>query len=92
MSGNDHLSCWLCERELGDIVQCHHPVPKAKKGKVKVKVPIHPICHKTIHAGFTNNELARIGDNAAIIRDNAAIAKFVVWIANMPADFDAPTR
>lgn len=84
------LTCWLCERPLGDIVQWHHPVPKAKKGKIKV--PIHPICHKTIHANFTNNELARIGDQADVIRDNPAIAKFVAWIANKPADFDAPTR
>ena len=84
------LTCWLCERPLGDIVQCHHPVPKAKKGKVKVSV--HPICHKTIHANFTNNELARIGDEPFAIRAHPAIAKFVAWIANKPADFDAPTR
>ncbi|MDZ4274362.1 MAG: HNH endonuclease, partial [Erythrobacter sp.] len=43
---SDHPNCWLCSRPLGDIEQWHHPVPKAKKGKVKV--PIHPICHKTI--------------------------------------------
>ena len=54
------LTCWLCDRPMGDIVQWDHPVPKAKKGKIKV--PVHPICHKTIHANFTNNELARIGD------------------------------
>jgi hypothetical protein len=65
-------------------------VPKSKKGKVKV--PVHPICHKTIHANFTNNELARIGADAGVIRANAAIAKFAQWIANKPADFDAPTR
>jgi hypothetical protein len=65
-------------------------VPKAKKGKVKV--PIHPICHKTIHTNFTNSELARIGDKPSVIRENDAIAKFVSWVANKPADFNAPTR
>ena len=84
------LTCWLCERPLGEIMQLHHPVPKAKKGKGTV--PVHPICHKTIHANFTNNELARIGDNPSVIHANPAIAKFVNWIANKPADFDAPTR
>ncbi|MCU0949042.1 MAG: HNH endonuclease [Porphyrobacter sp.] len=84
------LTCWLCERHLGDIIQWHHPVPKSKKGKVKVA--IHPICHKTIHANFTNNELARIGDEPFAIRAHPGIAKFVAWIANKPADFDAPTR
>jgi hypothetical protein len=86
----DSPVCWLCERPLGAIVQWHHPVPKAKKGKGTV--PVHPICHKTIHANFTNNELARIGEDAATIRANPAIARFVAWIANKPADFDAPTR
>ena len=90
VSKDSNLACWLCDRPLGDIEQWHHPVPKAKKGKIKV--PVHPICHKTIHANFTNNELARIGDDAQKIRDNAAIAKFIAWIANKPADFDAPTR
>ncbi len=84
------LICWLCARPLGSAVQWHHPVPKAKKGRAKV--PIHPICHKTIHANFTNSELARIGDNVGAIRDSAAIAKFIAWVANKPADFDAPTR
>lgn len=88
--GGEDLTCWLCDRPLGDIVQWHHPVPKAKKGKVKVTV--HPICHKTIHANFTNNELARIGENAAMIRGNPAIAKFVAWVSSKPPDFDAPTR
>lgn len=82
--------CWLCERPLGHVVQWHHPVPKSKKGKVKV--PIHPICHQTIHANFTNNELARIGEEVFAIRAHPAIAKFVAWIANKPADFHAPTR
>jgi hypothetical protein len=84
------LDCWLCNRPLGDVTEWHHPVPKSKKGKVKV--PIHPICHKTIHANFTNNELARIGADAETIRAHPAIAKFVAWVSNKPPDFNAPTR
>jgi hypothetical protein len=84
------LTCWLCERPLGEIVEWHHPVPKSKKGKIKV--PIHPICHKTIHANFTNSELARIGADAQTIRENPAIAKFVAWVSSKPPDFNAPTR
>ena len=84
------LSCWLCGRPFETLIQWHHPVPKSKKGRGTV--PVHPICHKTIHANFTNAELARIGDDPERIRENAAIAKFVKWVSSKPPDFHAPTR
>ncbi|AWW75286.1 HNH endonuclease [Erythrobacter sp. KY5] len=84
------LTCWLCGRGFESRLQWHHPVPKSKKGRDTV--PVHPICHKTIHANFTNAELARIGDDPEALCDNPAIAKFVRWIANKPPDFHAPTR
>lgn len=87
---NPAPTCWLCERPLGRRVQQHHPVPKSKKGRETV--PVHPICHKTIHANFTNAELARLGDDAQTLRRNPAIAKFIDWIATKPPDFHAPTR
>tara|TARA_B100001179_G_scaffold70839_1_gene49546 strand:+ start:187 stop:384 length:198 start_codon:yes stop_codon:yes gene_type:complete len=65
-------------------------VPKAKKGRATV--PVHPICHRTIHANFTNAQLARIGDDPALLKENEAIAKFLAWIADKPPDFHAPTR
>ncbi|MEO0908691.1 MAG: HNH endonuclease [Pseudomonadota bacterium] len=82
--------CWLCSRPLGTLTQWHHPVPKSKKGRGTV--PVHPICHRTIHANFTNAELARIGDDPEAIRAHRAMAKFLAWIANKPPDFHAPTR
>ncbi|MEM7690201.1 MAG: hypothetical protein AAF291_14375 [Pseudomonadota bacterium] len=65
-------------------------MPKSKKGRSTV--PVHPICHKTIHTTFTNAELARIGDDSDRVRANEAVAKFVKWVANKPPDFHAPTR
>ncbi len=65
-------------------------MPKSKKGRVTV--PVHPICHKTIHVTFTNAELARIGDDPEAIRAKEAIARFVAWIAKKPPDFHAKTR
>lgn len=83
-------TCWLCGRPFETLIQWHHPVPKSKKGRGTV--PVHPICHKTIHANFTNAELARIGDDPERIRENEAVARFVKWVARKPADFHAPTR
>lgn len=84
------LHCWLCGRPFETRIQWHHPVPKAKKGRVTV--PVHPICHRTIHATFTNAQLARIGDDPEFLLQDPAIAKFVEWVASKPPDFHAPTR
>ena len=65
-------------------------MPKAKKGRLTV--PVHPICHRTIHANFTNAELARFGDDRGRLLQNEAVANFVQWIADKPPDFHAPTR
>lgn len=90
MSETENLTCWLCDRPFETLVQWHHPVPKLKKGRASV--PVHPICHKAIHANFTNAELARIGNDPDAVCAHLAIAKFVKWVANKPPDFHAPTR
>jgi hypothetical protein len=81
-------TCWLCERALGVRVEWHHPLPKSRGGSETV--PLHPICHRTIHANFTNAELARI-DRAALVAAPAMIG-FLAWIAGKSPDFHAPTR
>ncbi|OCC22707.1 HNH endonuclease [Croceicoccus estronivorus] len=82
--------CWLCGRPLGEQVEWHHPVPKKKGGRAVVA--LHPICHRTIHANFTNSVLARIGDDRETVMANETVARFVSWVANKPPDFHAPTR
>ena len=89
MDKAEHI-CWLCQRDLGTQIEWHHPVPKSKKGRETV--PVHPICHRTIHANFTNAELSRIGGDAEVVRANPAVTKFIGWIAKKPPDFYAPTR
>jgi hypothetical protein len=56
-----------------------------------VTAPVHPICHRAIHAAFTNAELARIGAEPITLRGSAALEPFLRWIAGKPADFHAPT-
>ncbi|MEM6908703.1 MAG: HNH endonuclease [Pseudomonadota bacterium] len=90
MSDERELTCWLCGRPFETLIEWHHPVPKSKKGRATV--PVHPICHKTIHLHFTNAELARIGDDPERLREHPAIAKFIRWVARKPLDFHAPTR
>ncbi len=82
--------CWLCLRPLGTRVEWHHPLPRAKGGRETV--PLHPICHRAIHARFRNAELARIGSNRAALIAHPDLAPFLDWVAGKPADFHAPTR
>tara|TARA_A100001391_G_scaffold7621_3_gene4829 strand:- start:28489 stop:28788 length:300 start_codon:yes stop_codon:yes gene_type:complete len=83
-------TCWLCQRPLGRRVQKHHVVPKAKRGKATV--PVHPICHRMIHARFTNAQLVRLGGAREPLLADEEVARFLRWIADKPPDFHAPTR
>lgn len=82
--------CWLCRRPLGQRVEWHHLHPKAKGGREVV--PLHPICHRAIHARFANGQLARIGADRDALLADAGLAGFVAWVAGKPPDFHAPTR
>lgn len=83
-------TCVLCERPLGARVEWHHLVPRSEGGRITA--PVHPICHRTIHATLTNAELARTFADPAALRSHPAIARFRAWIADKPPDFAAPTR
>jgi hypothetical protein len=70
-------------------VEWHHPVPKSRGGRTVV--PLHPICHRTIHATFTNAELARMPAAAEVLLEREEIRRFVQWVGSKPPDFHAPT-
>ncbi|HEV7253725.1 MAG TPA: HNH endonuclease [Mesorhizobium sp.] len=82
--------CWLCGRPLGWRVEWHHPKPKSRGGRDTV--PVHPICHRAIHATFSNVDLAKMSAEGVPLAENPDIARFLGWIANKPPDFHAPTR
>ena len=90
MPSADDATCWLCARPLGEVVEYHHPVPKSRGGRATV--PIHPICHRTLHRTFSNAELAVFGESVAAIRADPRIGRFLAWIASKPPDFHAPTH
>lgn len=84
------LNCWLCTRPMGDTIEWHHPIPKSRGGREKQ--PVHPICHQTIHANFTNSDLEKRYATAQALLDHEEIRRFVDWVANKPPDFHAPTK
>ena len=82
--------CALCERPLGSRVEWHHAVPKSEGGRETV--PLHPICHRAIHAHVSNHELAARYADLHALRAREDMQRFLRWIANKPSDFHAPTR
>jgi hypothetical protein len=83
-------ACALCGRPLGSKVEWHHVVPKSQGGRDTV--PVHPICHRTIHATVSNADLARVYPTLDQLREREDIRRFLAWIADKPPDFHAPTR
>ncbi|MDT8759081.1 HNH endonuclease [Sphingomonas psychrotolerans] len=82
--------CALCGRPLGARIEWHHVVPKSEGGRDTV--PVHPICHRIIHATVSNAELARLYPTFDQLREHEDIRRFLAWIADKPPDFHAPTR
>lgn len=82
--------CFLCGRRLGRRIEWHHVVPKSRGGRDTE--PVHPICHRTIHATLSNKQLERDYSSAAALRAQPEIATFISWVAGKHPDFHAPTR
>jgi 5-methylcytosine-specific restriction endonuclease McrA len=84
-------TCPLCGRELGTAnIDRHHLVPKSLKGKEQF--PIHKICHRKIHAVFTERELLRHYHTWEALQGHEAIRAFIDWAANKAPDFYTRTR
>jgi hypothetical protein len=83
-------NCALCGRPLGQRTEWHHVLPRSEGGRETV--PLHPICHRTIHASVANAELARRYPTLEALREREDIARFLAWIADKHPDFHAPTR
>lgn len=84
------VACALCDRPLGVRTEWHHVVPKSEGGRITV--PLHPICHRAIHAHVANADLARCYPTLEALRERDDIARFLRWVADKPPDFTAPTR
>ena len=91
MTIEDVETCPLCERPLTESSKSdHHLIPKSQKGKETVT--IHLLCHNTIHATFTEKQLARKYSTIEALREQPAIQEFIAWVAAKPPDFYVRTK
>lgn len=83
--------CPICERAIPDAQQdAHHLVPKSRGG-TQTEL-LHRICHRQIHALFTETELARQYNNVEALLRHPEMARFVAWVKTKPDDFFERTR
>jgi hypothetical protein len=82
--------CFLCGRPLGNRIERHHPVPRSRGGRETI--PVHPICHRAIHAALTNKELERGYSSPEMLRSHPELAKFIAWVRYKDTDFHTSTR
>lgn len=85
------LLCPICDRAIPSSQKdAHHLIPKSKGGKSTEY--LHRICHKQIHALFTETELANQFNHAAILKGHTDMQKFIQWVSTKPNSFYEKTR
>jgi hypothetical protein len=85
------LLCPLCERPIPPSQQdAHHLVPKSHGGVQTVV--LHRICHRQIHALFTETELARTYPTVQALQQAQEMVRFVRWVQTKPDAFFEKSR
>ena len=85
-------ACPLCGRPLGDgaRVEQHHLVPRSQGGLRTDAV--HGICHRKIHATFSDRELARELNTWTALRAHPSMHDFIRWVADKSPAFHRRNR
>ena len=90
-TATEPLRCVLCQRPVPRAqLDWHHLVPKLKGGRETA--PMHRICHRQIHALFSEVELARHYATPDALLCHPEVRKFVDWIVTKPDDFYESVR
>lgn len=80
------LTCPICDRVIPDSQKdAHHLIPKSKGGKATEY--LHRICHRQIHALFTETELATQFNTAERLKKHTEMLKFIKWVQSKPIGF-----
>lgn len=82
-----HALCPLCGRALipGPSVDEHHWVPKSEGGRVMSA--IHKVCHRALHARFSERELAETFSTPEAVRQDEEMARFIRWVRRRPPEY-----
>lgn len=88
---DDDPICPLCGRPIPPSQRdAHHLVPRSRGGKHTQL--LHRICHRQVHALFSETELAREFATADALLAHPDMARFVAWVRSKPPEFVERTR
>ena len=83
--------CPLCDRPIPATQRdAHHLVPRSHGGRYTEY--LHRICHRQIHALFTEAELARSYHTVESLLAHPEVQRFVRWVSTRPPGFSERTR
>lgn len=83
--------CPLCDRAIPKLQRDeHHLIPKSHGGRQTAV--LHRICHRQIHAVFTETELARKYYSIELLKLQEDMVGFIEWVRLKPDDFFERTR
>jgi 5-methylcytosine-specific restriction endonuclease McrA len=87
----EEVICSLCDRAISKLQRDeHHLIPKSHGGRHTAV--LHRICHRQIHAVFTETELARQYHSIELLKQQEEMAGFIAWVRLKPDDFFERTR
>ena len=83
--------CPLCGRPIPPSQRdAHHLVPRSRGGTHTEL--LHRICHRQVHALFSETELARDYATPQALLAHPDMARFVDWVRSKPPGFMERTR
>ncbi len=83
--------CTLCGRPIPSHQKdAHHLIPKSHGGSLTVD--LHRICHRQIHALFTETELARQFSTVEQLKQQDEMRHFLKWVKTKPNAFFEKSR
>jgi hypothetical protein len=87
----DEVVCPLCGRDIPeDQRDAHHLIPKSRGGRQTEL--LHRICHRQIHALFSEAELESRYSTVEALVAHPEMAKFIAWVSKKPPGFFDGTR
>ena len=82
----EEVICPLCGRAIPPLQRDeHHLIPKSHGGHQTAV--LHRICHRQIHAIFTETELARQYNSIELLKQQEEMVGFIEWVRSKPDDF-----
>jgi hypothetical protein len=100
MTETSPVTCPLCQCPLDGKITRHHLYPQ-KYGRKKGRrahastfpvVTLHKICHRMIHALFSEKHLAEHLNTIDALRAHPEMQVFLKFIAEKPPSFDVQVR